>query len=286
MKTLGVFANCSKHHAPSVLERLRVKAGELNVKLIPDRATAKLMGLPDGAPEGAALFEDCDVVMVLGGDGSMLRAVRELNGRDIPLIGLNLGALGFLTSVTEGDLERALDCLVRKDYTTSNRVIVDGTVCRGGQVMGSYCALNDVVVKSVRSRVVNLRMRVDGQEVGGFVCDGLIVSTPTGSTGYSLSAGGPVLMPSAQALVVSLICPHTLSTRPLVVPHESTVEVAVLERSALAEVSVDGQVGQPLEVGDVVTVKRSKRGARFIHLPGYDYFSVLRQKLHWRGSNV
>jgi NAD+ kinase len=286
MKTLGVFANCSKHHAPAVLERLRVKAGELGVKLVPDRETAKLMGLPAGAAEGSALFASCDVMMVLGGDGSMLRAVRELNGRDIPLIGVNLGALGFLTSVTEGDLERALDCLIREDYTTSDRVIVDGTVHRGGERLGSYCALNDVVVKSVRSRVVTLRMRVDGQEVGDFVCDGLIVSTPTGSTGYSLSAGGPVLMPSAQALVVSLICPHTLSTRPLVLPHESTVEVTVIERSAGAEVSVDGQVGQPLEMGDGVTVKRSKRGARFIHLPGYDYFSVLRQKLHWRGSNV
>ncbi len=285
MNTLGVLANCGKHHAAAVLERLRVKAAALGVKLIPDKATAKLMGLPC-EETGAALVEHCDAMIVLGGDGSMLRAVRELNGRDIPLIGVNLGALGFLTSVTEGDLERALDCLVRTDYTTSTRVIMDAEVRRCGQVLGTYCALNDAVVKSVRSRVVSLRMQVDGHEVGDFVCDGLIVSTPTGSTGYSLSAGGPVLMPSAQALVVSLICPHTLSTRPLVLPHESTVEITVIERSKEAELSIDGQVGQRLETGDVVTVRRSARSARFIHLPGYDYFSVLRQKLHWRGSNV
>jgi NAD+ kinase len=285
MKALGVFANCSKHHAPVVLNRLRVKAAELGVTLIPDKATASLMGLPVEKPE-SEMFEQCDVAMVLGGDGSMLRAVRDLGGRDIPLIGVNLGALGFLTSVTEGDLERALDCLVRRDYTTSTRVIVDCDVRRDGRSVGTYCALNDVVVKSVQSRVVTLRMRVDGQEVGYFVCDGLIVSTPTGSTGYSLSTGGPVLLPTAQALVVSLICPHTLSTRPLVLPNDATVEVTVIERSAGVELSVDGQVGQALEVEDVVTVKRSQRSARFIHLPGYDYFAVLRQKLHWRGSNV
>jgi NAD+ kinase len=285
MKTLGVFANCSKHHASAVLSRLQVKAAELGVKLIPDRATAALMGLTCQL-SNAEIVEQCDVVMVLGGDGSMLRAVRDLAGRDIPLIGVNLGALGFLTSVTEGDLERAMDCLVRKDYTTSSRVIADCQVLRNGEVVGTYCALNDVVVKSVRSRVITLRMQVDNQAVGDFVCDGLIVSTPTGSTGYSLSTGGPVLLPTAETLVVSLICPHTLSTRPLVLPNDATVEVAVIERSAGAELSVDGQVGQPLEMEDVVRVKRSLRSARFIHLPGYDYFAVLRQKLHWRGSNV
>jgi NAD+ kinase len=215
----------------------------------------------------------------------MLRAVRELAGRDVPVIGVNLGALGFMTSVTEDNLERALDCLVSGDYTTSLRVMLDVEVWRGGRTPAGYRALNEVVLTS-GARVATLRMTVDGQEVGDFVCDGLIVSTPTGSTGHSLSAGGPVILPGARALVVSLICPHTLSTRPLVLPDEAAVEVCVVERAVGAHLSVDGQVGQPLEMGDCVKVRRSAQGVRFIHLPGYNYFAVLRQKLHWRGSNV
>ena len=285
MKALGVITNINKGHAQAVLKRLGVKAAGLGLKLLPDEATARLMGLPRAAPPNE-LFETASVVMVLGGDGTMLRAVREMNGRDIPMIGVNLGGLGFLTSVTEEDVERALDCLVQKDYSTSERVIVDCVARRKGENLGAYRALNDVVLKSARSRVATLRMKVDGHEVGDFVCDGVILSTPTGSTGYSLSAGGPVLLPESQALVVSLICPHTLSTRPLVLPNEARVEVTVIERSAGTELSVDGQVGRPLDVGDTVAVHRSETRVRFVHLPGYNYFSVLRQKLHWRGSNV
>jgi NAD+ kinase len=285
MKTLGVIANCNKNHAPAVLKRLRVKADELGIQLIPDDATGRLLGM-SGMGDPAQALEKADAVIVLGGDGSMLRAVRSLDGLDIPLIGVNLGALGFLTSVTEGDLERALECLVRKDYSVSVRVTVDCEVHRGGSVVGQYRALNDVVLKSTRSRVATLRLMTDGQEVGDVVCDGLIVSTPTGSTGYSLSAGGPVVVPSAQVLVVSLICPHTFSTRPLVLPDASAIEIHVLERSGGTEVSVDGQVGQPIEIGDRVLARRSQHCVRFIHLPGYSYFTVLHQKLHWRGSNV
>lgn len=284
MKLLGVIANCSKNHAPAVLNRLRLKAESLGIGLLPDEATGGLMGLDgDG---GSRSFERADVVMVLGGDGTMLRAVRALNGLDIPLIGVNLGALGFLTSVTEGDLERSLDCLVRQDYSVSVRVTVDCEIRRGGRAVGTYRALNDVVLRSTCSRVATLRLMADGQEVGDVVCDGLIVSTPTGSTGYSLSAGGPVVVPSAEVLVVSLICPHTFSTRPLVLPDRSAIEVRVLERSAETELSVDGQVGQVTRVGDAIVVKRSAQCVRFIHLPGYNYFTVLHQKLHWRGSNV
>ena len=268
-----------------VLARLRKKAESLGLILLPDTATAGLMGL-NSAATPYDVCQQADVVMVLGGDGSMLRVVRELDGRDIPVIGVNLGALGFMTSVTENDLERALDCLVQKNYTTSLRVMMDCSVLRDGDtVVGVYQALNDSVI-ICGARVGTLRMLVDGLEVGDFVCDGLIVSTPTGSTGHSLSAGGPVLLPTSPALVVSLICPHTLSTRPLVLPNESTIEVRVVERVVGARLSVDGQIGQPLEIGDVVRMTRSRNSVRFIHLPGYNYFSVLRQKLHWRGSNV
>jgi len=284
MKLLGVIANCAKERAPAVVARLRAKADQLGLKLLADSATAALMGVASSASP-CDVVRQADTVMVLGGDGSMLRAVRELDGRDVPVIGVNLGSLGFMTSVTENDLERALDCLMRNDYTTSLRTMLDCSVIRNGCAEGTFRALNDAVI-ACGARVGTLRMSVDGQVAGDCVCDGLIVSTPTGSTGHSLSAGGPVLIPTSPAMVVTLICPHTLSNRPLVLSNDSTVEIAVVERAVGAKLTVDGQVGQALEIGDVVRVRRSPAGVRFIHLPGYDYFSVLRQKLHWRGSNV
>lgn len=284
MKTLGVIANCAKQQAPAILARLRHKAEALGVKLLPDAATARLMGARSDATS-LDVVQQADTLMVLGGDGSMLRAVRDLDGRDVPVIGVNLGALGFMTSVPQDELERALDCLVQNQFTTSHRMMLDASLLRNGTPIGGYRALNDVLLSCGR-RVGTLRMSVDAQEVSDFVCDGLIVSTPTGSTGHSLSAGGPVLLPTAPAVVISLICPHTLSTRPLVIPSDSAIEISVTECAVGASLAVDGQVGQTLEIGDVVRVERSPHRVRFVHLPGYDYFSVLRQKLHWRGSNV
>lgn len=284
MKCLGVIANCAKEKAPSVVARLRSKADKLGLRLLPDVATASLMGMTSSATP-RDVVQQADTVMVLGGDGSMLRAVRELEGRDVPVIGVNLGSLGFMTSVTENDLERALECLFRGDYSTSLRMMLACSVLRKGVTVGSFSALNEVLI-ACGARVGTLRMSVDGQEVGDCVCDGLIVSTPTGSTGHSLSAGGPVLMPTSPAVVVSFICPHTLSIRPLVLSSDSTVDITVVERAVGTKLSVDGQVGQSLEIGDVARVGRSPSMVRFIHLPGYDYFTVLRQKLHWRGSNV
>ena len=203
MKILGVIANCAKEGASAVLARLAAKADELGLELLPDAATAGLMNRVSGATPHDVV-QRADVVMVLGGDGSMLRAVRELEGRDVPVIGVNLGALGFMTSVTENDLERALDCLVRNDYTMSRRAMLDCAVLRQGKTLGSYRALNDAVIVC-GSRVGTLRMFVDNQEVGDFVCDGIIISTPTGSTCHSLSAGRHVLMPTSSDLVVTLI---------------------------------------------------------------------------------
>ncbi len=285
MKTIGVIANGMKEKAAEALGRLRVKAEAVGVRLLPETETAALLGMP-AAGSVRDVLQRAEIVMVMGGDGTMLRTVRALEGRDVPVIGVNLGALGFMTSVTEDRLEYAIDCLMSGDYTTSLRTIIDCAVIRRGKVITECQALNDVVLSSINSRVVTLRMTVSGETVGDFVCDGLIISTPTGSTGHSLSAGGPILMPTSRALLASLICPHTLSTRPLVIPDDAVVGVEVVNRSLGAKLGVDGQVEQELEVGDRVEVRQSAQGVRLIHLPGYSYFSVLRQKLHWRGSNV
>ena len=286
MKALGIIANCGKPRASAVLAELSERAGELGLELHASGDTAAMLPgvchepLPD-------VFEAADVVVALGGDGTMLTAVRELDGADVPLIGVNIGSLGFMTSVAEQDLSAALECLQDDTYIVSERVVAECVVTHSGGI-ARYCALNDVVVSSgASSRVITLDVTVGGKDVTSYVCDGLIVSTPTGSTGHSLSAGGPILIPEINAFLISPICPHTLSSRPLVVPDTSKIIIEVNDHSDHdARLSVDGQVGLALSRGDSVGVSRCKQNVRFLHLPDYDYFEVMRQKLRWRGSNV
>lgn len=286
VKTLGLIANCSKPRMGEVLKRFSRAGKSQGLELFADKVTARLM--KNAKPmEPGPMFDKVDAVVALGGDGTMLRVVRELDGRDKPVIGVKIGGLGFLTSVSEDDVSRALKCLARDEFATSIRAIMDCTVERRGRKTGSYRALNDVVVNNgPSSRVLTLDVSIDGDRVTSYVCDGLIVSTPTGSTGHSLSAGGPILTPATAAFVVSLICPHTLSSRPLVVPDHSEITVLAAKSGGALRLSVDGQVGQTLVQGDRIRVGKSLRGVRFIHLPGHSYFSVLRQKLHWSGSNL
>ena len=249
------------------------------------RSARFLPGVRRLAPE--KLIRAISLLMVFGGDGTMLRAVRLLRGKPIPVLGVNLGSLGFLTSVAQQDAGRALECVAAGRYTVEGRALAECAVSRAGRIISRYRALNDVVIdRGACYRIVTLDMRIDGETVSSFMCDGLIVSTPTGSTGHSLSAGGPIMHPGTAAFVVSLICPHTLSSRPLVIPDEKRITVRVAKSVGDLLLSVDGQVGEKLKPGDQVEIRRSKTSAHFVHLPDYSYFTVLRQKLHWRGSTL
>ena len=286
MKTLAILANPRKRRAIDVLRRIMERAEGLGLSVVADEATAHILpdlrGMP--VPE---VFEGADMVMALGGDGTMLRVVRELAGRDIPVIGVNVGSLGFLTSVSEDNLERALLCISKGEFEVEESTVLEAGILRSGSCVGSYHGINDIVVaRGASSRVIAVDLSIDGDEVTTYVCDGLIVSTPAGSTGYCLSAGGPILVPSAQAFVISLICPHTLSSRPLVVCDTCTIKIVVRDPGEDVLVSADGQVGMSLREADEVSITRSSRKARFVHLPEHSYFSVLRQKLNWRGSSM
>ncbi len=284
MKRLGVIANTVKPRASAVLSQLSVLAGEMGLKLSALEDTSVL--LPGSkrlsSTEG---FKETEAVVALGGDGTMLAAVRCLHGIDRPLLGVNIGSLGFMTSVSESDMERALLCLRDETYIVSERSVAECRLQSEGGTEETCSALNDVVVSSgASSRIVRLEVCAGGSLVTTYVCDGLIVSTPTGSTGHSLSAGGPILTPEASVFVVSVICPHTLSSRPLVVPDQSGICIRVCDSAEGVRLSVDGQTGRSLKNGDRVDVRRGARNVRFLHLPDYDYFRVLRQKLNWSGS--
>ncbi len=285
VKTIGLFANCNKPSADQVLRNLCARARELNLGL------AACPPASEHAPEALCLAPEelagqVDLLMALGGDGTMLRAVRLLNGREIPVLGVNLGSLGFLTSVAEDRAEHALACVARGDFTVHPRALAECRVMRDGREISRYRALNDIVMdRGASSRIVTLDLLVDGEAVSSYICDGLILSTPTGSTGHSLSAGGPILHPETAAWVISLICPHTLSSRPLVIPDRHLITVRVTRCAGDLLLSVDGQTGEGLQTGDEVQITASPVKAHFVKLPDYSYFAVLRQKLHWRGSN-
>lgn len=286
MKTLGIIANTKKPQAQQILSLLCTEAATRNFELIGcDQAISEMAGIPCMTIE--ELARKADAMIALGGDGTMLHAVRIIGEKGIPLLGVNLGSLGFMTSVPQERLQEALAALQSGKYTLSDRALIDCKVKRGSETITSCRALNDIAMGwGETSRVVTLNISIDHDEVTTFVCDGLIISTPTGSTGHSLSAGGPILHPELQSFVLCPICPHTLSNRPLVFSNESTLEIEVQNTSKQLLLAADGQGHIPLQTGDRIRLTKSLHPARFVQLPDYSYFALLRQKLHWRGANV
>lgn len=286
MKNIGITINLSKPRAPAVAERLAAQAARLGLALHACEETPPALKCsPHASPR--ELAGKIDLLMALGGDGTMLHAARLLNGEDIPLLGVNIGSLGFMTSVADHDLEKAMECLASGDFKLSHRTVLEASLHRDGAILESCRALNDVVIGwGESSRVLTLNLAIHGEAVGTYVCDGLICATPTGSTGHSLSAGGPILLPETPVFLLNPICPHTLSNRPMVIPDDLTVEMTVVESSKHPLFVVDGQDHHVLKRGDRVVIRRAERRLKFVHLPQYSYFDLLRRKLHWRASNL
>jgi NAD+ kinase len=286
MKRIGVIANCSKPDSQSVLDRLARKATELGIRLFALGETAKHLPAAHRVT-AASLRHKIDALIALGGDGTLLHAAHILKHSDIPILGVNIGALGFLTSITASELEVAMERLSEGAFSLSTRSAISCAVFRGRKKLGSFTALNDVVIGWGRSsRIITVDAELDGDRIASYRCDGIIISTPTGSTGHSLSAGGPIIHPEAEALLLNVICPHTLSARPLVLPDRAGITLTVRVAARPLLLSVDGQEELTLRQGDRLEIRRNPQGVRFIHLPDYSYFSVLRQKLQWRGSSI
>jgi NAD+ kinase len=224
-----------------------------------------------------------DLVVVLGGDGTLLAAAREVGERPVPILGVNLGSLGFLTETSSDELYRALEDVLAGRYRVEQRMRLEATAFRGEDMLGRVLALNDAVIgKSALSRMIDLETLADGSPVTTYHADGLIAATPTGSSAYSLSAGGPLLLPEFEAIVLTPICPHTLTQRPLVLPQTCVVEIRVhAMRGGDVHLTVDGQVGYALVEGDRVRVRRAGHPVRLLVPPGRNRFEVMRAKLRW-----
>jgi NAD+ kinase len=232
------------------------------------------------APPGV-FVRQVDVVIVFGGDGTLLYAARLVGTSGIPILGINLGSLGFLTEVKLDKMHEAFEVLLSGLYQLEERILLDVEVLREGRVGGQYLALNDAVInKHALARIIDLEVSVNSEPVLHTRADGLIISTPTGSTAYSLAAGGPILYPKLDAIIIAPICPHTLTNRPLVIPDRESVEVC-LRRGAEVMLTVDGQVGMSLQQQDSVRIRRAQSTLRLILPSGNNFFKLLREKLRW-----
>ncbi|HEX6739242.1 MAG TPA: NAD(+)/NADH kinase [Vicinamibacteria bacterium] len=285
MRTVGIFARPDLERAGPTLRELIVWLNARGVEACLEERTARLA---DGAGRftvvpGAELAARAEALLVLGGDGTLLAASRLLGEHAVPVLAVNFGSLGFLTEVTLPELYPAMEKLLAGSYPTEERRLLRATVRHRGESFAAGDVLNDVVVtKASLARIIELDVSVDGLFMSAFRADGLIVSSPTGSTAYNLAAGGPIVHPTLPCVVLTPICPHMLSNRPLVVNDDAVIEVRLrAARECDVTLTLDGQPGPALQVDDVVTVTRSPRVLRLVKAAGRDYYEVLRTKLKW-----
>jgi NAD+ kinase len=283
---IGLIAHSSKASARRALTTTLRCLRSAKVGFLIERETSALAGEVDGLSE-RDLAERCRVLLVLGGDGTILRVLHRLGARIRPIFGVNIGSLGFLTCVGPSEIPRAVQCLIDNDYILSPRSLLAAELSHPNHKPRKFFGLNDVVVsRGKHSELIKIDVSIDGIPFTDYHADGLIIATPTGSTAYSLSAGGPVLTPDSGCFVVTPICPHVLTNRSMVVSDRSTIEIRPATASNEVFVTVDGQGPVALETGGVLRVSRSRRTLPLAMLPGRLFPDVLRQKLKWSGSNV
>jgi NAD+ kinase len=282
-KRVGLVGNLDKPASRRVIRlaaRLIAASGRTSHC---DAATAKFAGLKGATTKDvAALADRVDLLLVFGGDGTILRAARDIAGSPIPILGINIGGLGFLTATSARHLSAALQQVWVGKFELEPRTLIEAT----GRNF-RHLALNDfVVTHGSQSRLVELEVRVDGETLTHYRADGLIVSSPTGSTAYSLAAGGAIVVPTARVLALTPICAHTLSNRPLILDSGSTIQIKVISARPATILSGDGQTLNELAAGDTVTLRRSRLAVRLVYLRGISFFDTLRAKLDWRGATV
>ena len=276
IKTVGIIANCDKEHAVEYSSRLSEWLEKRGVKVLFDEEIAAKMGLSSGVAR-SGIARRADIVVVFGGDGTLLTAARAVSGYEVPLVGVNLGGFGFMTVINLGGMIRAMEEILRGEFTVSRRMMLEASK---GRVI--HRALNDVVItRSSLTKMVTLEASVNGAYLTTYKADGLIISTPTGSTAYSLSAGGPIVMPEHYSIIISPLCPHTLTMRPIILPPDVTIDVTVVSPARGITASVDGQEVFSLMAGDTIRVRKSDRDIRLVNSPSHDYWDILRTKLGW-----
>lgn len=281
-KTIGVISRPRRANLSTVLPPLLHWLESRGLRVIYDEETASALPTQTKGHTREQLADQSDILLVLGGDGTLLAAARVAASRCIPILPINMGSLGFLTSFTVDELYPALEETLAGRSSMSARVMLKVELLRAGKALDCQHVLNDAVInKSELARMIELELSIDGAFVCRYRADGLILSTPTGSTAYSLSAGGPIVHPSVESFIITPICPHTLSDRPVVVRDSSCIEVKLAGDAESAFLTLDGQKGIPMESTDSVRITRSSECLKLIQPPKKSYFEILRNKLKW-----
>ena len=282
IKRIGIISKPKKTEIREIVPSLTQWLRERNVEVFLDKETASLLESAEKSLSRNEMPSQVDLLVVLGGDGTLLAAARALNRKPVPILAVNLGGLGFLTVITREELYPTLELVLAGNFKTERRVQIEGELVRADEVISSFLALNDVVLnKGAIARILDFDVLVNGRFISTYKSDGLIVSTPTGSTAYSLAAGGPIVTPAVEAFVVTPICAHTLTNRPLVLPDSVQIEVVVKSQREVAYLTVDGQMGIATHSEDTVRLKKASSCVEIIQPPNKDYFEILRQKLKW-----
>lgn len=283
MLSIGIFPNTNKENADLVIKRIVNFYQTKDVRLYLPEDAAKKFGYAELGVKNI-VEQAIDLVLSIGGDGTLLNACRQVAAKGVPVCGINIGRLGFLADIELLELESKLEKILHKDFRIEERLMLDGLIRRGGEARAAGNAINDVVVtKGGVSRMLNLSLHVDDCRIADYQADGIIVSTATGSTGYSLSAGGPIINPRVKLLLITPICPHTLSARPLIISEEEEVRICITAAHRDIVLTFDGQESCSLLTGDEVIVRKSSLAARIVKFEDKNYYQTMRTKL-WRGN--
>jgi NAD+ kinase len=280
IKTVHVVCKRAKEDAIRIAGEL-CKTFENILDIRVEEETARKLGY-DKTFEMEHVGEDADLIIVLGGDGTLLNVSRHGKRKEVPILGVNLGGLGFLTETSVEELPATLEKVLKGDFVISKRIMLDVTVKREGENIFSITLLNDAVItKDALARIIDIETYVNDEYLTTYKADGLILSTPTGSTGYSLAAGGPLIYPSLPNMILTPICPHTLTNRPIILPENVEVRAQLKSKEEKVILTLDGQVGFPLQYDDEVTIKKSPHTVNLIKSSSRGYFEILRTKLKW-----
>jgi NAD+ kinase len=282
-RRIGLIGKSADDNVSMTLRALTSYLEAMQIEIMVDEGIADVFaGCPHPIVDRATLAAACELAIVVGGDGTLLNAARSLAEPGVAVLGVNLGRLGFLVDVSPEEMAEQLTRIFAGEFIEEQRTLLYARVTRNGEMLSEGAALNDVVVhKRDIARMIELDTYIEGTFLSTNRSDGLIVTTPTGSTAYALSGGGPILHPRLSAIAVVPICPHTLSSRPIVVHDDSSIDIVVRAGTVEAQVSCDGQVSYLLDAGDRVTIRRHQHTLRLLHPPGHDYYAMLREKLRW-----
>jgi NAD+ kinase len=287
MKRIGIIAKRNKPEAATIASNLVEWLGSKKIEVYIEKEIGKLLSptLSEGywkSIEREEIPTDVEMIIVLGGDGTLLSVARQVWNKNIPILGVNLGGLGFLTEITLDELYSVLEKVVRDDFEINEREVLNVGVIRRGKRIAEFIVLNDAVInKGALARIIDLETTINGEYLSTFRSDGLIISTPTGSTAYNLSAGGPIVYPSLHTIIITPICPHTLTIRPIIIPDDVKIRALLKSRSEEVILTLDGQQGFTLEFEDLVEVGKAEGRILLIKSPYRHYFELLREKLKW-----